>query len=319
MVVDEMSMVDSLLFESLLKALPVECKLILVGDYNQLPSVGAGNVLRDIIASRKLPVIRLNKIFRQAEESYIVLNAHKIIKGEYPELTRMDSDFFFLEHLDNSEAVKVIAGLVKTRLPKAYGYSPMDDIQILSPTRKGILGTVELNKVIQHLLNPPHPKKSEVKSFLYTLREGDKVMQTKNNYSITWKKEGAKVSDDEEGTGIFNGDIGRIKSISKATNEMIIDFDSRIVRLTGASFNELELAYAITVHKSQGSEFEAVIIPVADCYEKLSHRSLLYTAVTRAKRLLILVGRREKIYEMVDNNMRQARCSCLRYMLANET
>lgn len=310
LVVDEMSMVDVLLFESLLRAVRLGCKLIMVGDSDQLPSVGAGNLLRDIIASNTITVIELKEIFRQARSSCIVTNAHRIVSGEYPDLTQKSSDFFFFKREDFDKAVQLVVDLAKTRLPKAYKYSPTDDIQILTPSRKGTLGTVELNKVLQNELNPPASDKQEYKSYLYTFRTGDKVMQTRNNYDIEWHR------DDESGAGVFNGDIGKIVSINRTTMTAVIDFDGRIAVYPFDLLSQVELAYAITVHKSQGCEFEAVIMPVLGGFEKLYYRNLLYTAVTRAKKLLILIGSEEKINSMVDNNRKIRRYTCLRDMLA---
>ena len=309
LVVDEMSMVDVLLFEKLLRAVRLGCKLIMVGDSDQLPSVGAGNLLGDLIASGVVPTIRLSEIFRQARQSCIITNAHRIVSGEYPDLTRKDNDFFFFRRDDYEKSLRLVADLVRTRLPKAYGYSPTDDIQVLTPSRKGTLGAVELNKVLQQELNPPAPGKAEYKSFIYTFREGDKVMQTRNNYDIVWSR------DHEQGTGIYNGDIGIIKKISLAAMTVVIDFDGRTASYPFDLLPQIELAYAITVHKSQGCEFEAVIIPVMEGFEKLSYRNLLYTAVTRAKKLLILIGSEEKIKAMVDNNKRTKRYTCLKDML----
>lgn len=309
LVVDEMSMVDVLLFESLLRAVRLGCKLIMVGDSDQLPSVGAGNLLRDIIDSDVVTVIELKEIFRQARESCIVTNAHKIVSGEYPDLTQKANDFFFFKRDDFDKAVRLVVDLAKTRLPAAYNYSPTDDIQILTPSRKGTLGTVELNKVLQNELNPPADSKPEYKSYVYTFRVGDKVMQTKNNYDIVWRR------DDEQGTGIFNGDIGKIININRATMCAVLDFDGRVATYPFDLLSQVELAYAITVHKSQGCEFEAIIMPVLGGFEKLYYRNLLYTAVTRAKKLLILIGSEEKIKSMVDNNRRTRRYTCLKNML----
>jgi len=309
LVVDEMSMVDVILFEKLLRAVRLGCKLVMVGDSDQLPSVGAGNLLGDLIASGIVPTIRLSEIFRQARQSCIITNAHRIVSGEYPDLTRKDNDFFFFKRDDPEKSLRLVADLVRTRLPKAYGYSPTEDIQVLTPSRKGILGAVELNKVLQQELNPPAAGKSEYKSFIYTFREGDKVMQTRNNYDIVWSR------DREQGTGIYNGDIGTIKKISPAAMTAVIEFDGRTASYPFDLLSQIELAYAITVHKSQGCEFEAVIIPVMEGFEKLSYRNLLYTAVTRAKKLLILIGSEEKINAMVDNNKRTKRYTCLRDML----
>ena len=310
-IIDEMSMVDCILFEKLLRALRLGCRLIMVGDFHQLPSVGAGNLLKDIIASGAVPVVELTEIFRQAQKSSIVMNAHRIVSGEYPDITRKDSDFFFFKRNDFDTAVDLVVDLAKRRLPNAYKYSPMDDIQIISPSRKGTVGTVELNKVLQEKLNPPENGKAEYKGFLYTYRVGDKVMQIRNNYDIVWKK------DNEQGTGIFNGDIGRIVSISLASQTVNINFDGRLAVYNFDLLNQVELAYAVTVHKSQGCEFEAVIMPVMGVFEKLCYRNLLYTAVTRAKKLLILIGSEEYINKMVDNNRRTGRYTCLKYMLSN--
>lgn len=309
LVVDEMSMVDVLLFEGLLRALRLGCKVILVGDSDQLPSVGAGNLLGDLIDSGIVPVIALKQIFRQAQESCIITNAHKIINGEYPDLARKDADFFFFQRLEPNKAKELVVELVKERLPKAYGFSPTENIQVITPSRKGILGVTELNKILQQVLNPPKHGVSETKSMLYTFREGDKVMQMKNNYDIVWHKDG------EEGTGIFNGDIGRIISINRHSGEAVIEFDMRRVVYPFDMLEQLELAYAITVHKSQGSEFDAVILPILGGFPKLYYRNLLYTAVTRAKKMLIAVGSRNKIHDMVDNNRRTKRYTCLKHML----
>lgn len=309
-VIDEMSMVDCILFEKLLRALRLNCRIIMVGDFHQLPSVGAGNLLKDIISSGAVPIVELTEIFRQAQQSSIVMNAHRIVSGEYPDITRKDSDFFFFKRSVFANAVDLIVDLTKRRLPNAYKYSPMDDIQIIAPSRKGMTGTVELNKVLQEKLNPPSREKAEHKGFLYTFRIGDKVMQIRNNYDIVWKKE------NEQGTGVFNGDIGKIISISPAAQTLQINFDGRIATYTFDLLNQLELAYAVTVHKSQGCEFEAVIIPVMDVFEKLCYRNLLYTAVTRAKKLLILIGLEENINKMVDNNKRTGRYTCLRHMMS---
>ncbi|MGN0632021.1 MAG: ATP-dependent RecD-like DNA helicase [Ruminococcus sp.] len=311
-VVDEMSMVDVLLFESLLRALRLGCKVILVGDSDQLPSVGAGNLLGDLIASETVPVIALKQIFRQAQESCIITNAHKIINGKYPDLSRKDADFFFFQRLTPDKVTELLLQLIRERLPKAYGFSPTENIQVITPSRKGILGVVELNRLLQQVLNPPKHGVSEVKSMLYTFREGDKVMQMKNNYDLVWHKDG------EEGTGIFNGDIGKILSINRHSGEAVVEFDMRRVVYPFEMLEQLELAYAVTVHKSQGSEFDAVILPILDGFPKLYYRNLLYTAVTRAKKLLIAIGSQKKICDMVDNNRRTKRYTCLRHMLAND-
>lgn len=313
MVVDEMSMVDVLLFEHLLRALRLGCKVVLVGDCDQLPSVGAGNLLRDLIDSKRVPVVALKEIFRQAQKSSIITNAHKIIHGEYPDLSQKKSDCFFFQRLKPEPATELLLDLVKTRLPKAYGYSPTEDIQVITPSRKGVMGVVELNQHLQEVLNPPSKSLPEVKSVLYTFREGDKVMQIKNNYDIIWHK------DNDSGTGIFNGDIGYLRAINRQTQEVVADFEGRHVTYSFDQLDQLELAYAVTVHKSQGSEFQAVVIPLLGGFPKLYYRNLLYTAVTRARRLLILIGSQNVIYQMVDNNRRMNRYTCLRDMLEQQT
>lgn len=312
MVVDEMSMVDVLLFEHLLRALRLGCKLVLVGDCDQLPSVGAGNLLRDLIDSGRVPVVALKEIFRQAQKSSIVTNAHKIIHGQYPDLTQKKSDCFFFQRLRPEDALSLMLDLVKNRLPKAYGYSPMEDIQVITPSRKGALGVVELNQRLQAVLNPPSPTRPEVKSILYTFREGDKVMQIKNNYDIIWHKDG------ENGTGIFNGDIGYLRAINRQSQEVVADFEGRHATYPFDQLDQLELAYAVTVHKSQGSEFQAVVLPLLGGFPRLYYRNLLYTAVTRARRLLILIGSQKVICQMVDNNRRMNRYTCLRDMLEQQ-
>ena len=312
MIVDEMSMVDTLLFEALLRAMKLSCRLIMVGDSDQLPSVGAGNILKDMIDSGKLSVIQLTEIFRQAQQSCIVTNAHKIVNGDNPDLTRTDNDFFFMQRLDVQIASETVVDLCVQRLPNAYGYSSTDDIQVLCPSRKGPLGVVEINKALQFAINPPEKKKNEIKGIYYTFRDNDKVMQIKNNYDIVWKKDG------ESGTGIFNGDIGNIVKISKNEGRIVIDFEGRIAEYTSEMLEQLELAYAITVHKSQGSEFNVVILPLLGGFEKLYYRNLLYTAVTRAKKMLIIVGSKNVVDRMVANNRRTLRYSCLKDMIDKE-
>lgn len=294
-VVDEMSMVDILLFESLMRAMKLSCRLVLVGDADQLPSVGCGNVLRDLIDSQKISCIHLAQIFRQAAQSLIVTNAHSIVHGEYPNLRERGNDFFFLRRVDNAGASQTVVDLCTTRLPQTYGYSSMWDIQVLAPTRKGELGTMELNRRLQEELNPKDPGKAEFVLNATTFREGDKVMQIRNNYDIEWKK------DDERGMGIFNGDIGQILSINRSAHTLEIQFDDRVSVYTFDMAVDLELSYACTVHKSQGSEFKAVILSLMRPNPRLSYRNLLYTAVTRARELLIIVGRDSAVQFMVDN------------------
>ena len=311
-IIDEMSMVDVLLFSSLLRALRTDCKLILVGDSDQLPSVGAGNLLQHLLESKCMTTITLKEIFRQAQQSCIITNAHRIVSGQMPDLSRKDNDFFFFHRPDFQSASDLLIDLACRRLPKAYSYSPTKDIQIICPSKIGILGTVQLNHALQARLNPPSADKPQVKSSVYEFRPGDKVMQTKNNYDITW------VKDDENGKGIFNGDIGTILSVNRRQGEAIIDFDGRKTVYPLTMLEQLDLAYAITVHKSQGSEFEVVIIPMLGRLEKLTYRNLFYTAVTRAKKLLILIGTPQKVQHMVMSVHRNFRYSCLKYMLGKE-
>lgn len=309
LIVDEMSMVDAELFASLLDALPLGARLILVGDSDQLPSVGPGNVLTDIIGSECIPVVCLTEIFRQAQKSLVVMNAHRIITGEMPELTKTDSDFFFMKR-DNSQTPQTVAQLLARRLPDAYGFDPFTDIQVLCPSRKGDSGTVNLNRLLQSSLNPKHKTKNEVTTTGGKLfREGDRVMQVKNNYRLEWHR-GA-----EEGEGIFNGDIGILKKINYAAGTMTIEFDDRTADYPTDNLSELELAYAVTVHKSQGSEYPAVILPLSGVQPMLLYRNLLYTAVTRAKKMLVIVGNEEIIFRMVQNNRQNKRYSALKEFL----
>ncbi len=308
-IVDELSMVDIQLFSSLLDALPLGCRLVMVGDSNQLPPVGAGNVLHDLIDSRRLPVVELDEVFRQAMESLIVTNAHQIVAGEMPDLTRTDKDCFFLERVQPTHAARTVVELCSKRLPEAYGFSPLDDIQVLCPMRMGETGTVNVNKLMQQVINPPDKNKKEITVANRVFREGDKVMQIKNNYNLTW------TASDKDGMGIFNGDIGIIKEIDTAEAVMKILFDDREVTYPFESAAELDLSYAVTVHKSQGNEFEAVVIPVTCVPDKLAYRNLLYTAVTRAKSKLVLVGTQQQIKRMVDNNVKAKRYSALKSFL----
>lgn len=310
-VVDELSMVDVNLFSSLLDALKLGCRLIMVGDSDQLPAVGAGNVLHDLIDSELIPVVALKEIFRQAMESLIVTNAHKIVKGEMPELGRTDNDFFFMSRSNVFLAASTVIDLYIERLPKAYDYDPLKDIQILCPSRKGESGSVNLNVAIQKRLNPPDKFKNEVNFNGRIFREGDRVMQIKNNYDIPWKK------DKESGAGIFNGDIGTLEMIKPDARLMKIRFDDKVAVYSFDFANQLELAYAITVHKSQGSEYNAVIVPVCSVLPQLCYRNLLYTAVTRAKSKLILVGTTRDISEMVRNDKTIKRNSALKYFLTS--
>lgn len=306
LIVDELSMVDITVFSSLLDALPIGCRLIMVGDSDQLPPVGAGNVLHDLINSKALPVVELNEVFRQAMESLIVTNAHKIVRGEMPEIHRTDKDFFFMDRAQPNAAAATVAQLCSTRLPNAYGYSPTEDIQVLCPSRKGEAGTVNLNKVLQKCLNPAAKHKREKNFGQRIFREGDKLMQIKNNYNITWQ------SGEKEGMGIFNGDIGVLEKIDEPAQVFKVRFDDKVADYPFESHTELEHAYAITVHKSQGNEFDAVVMPVTGVVEQLAYRNLLYTAVTRAKKLIVLVGSVQTVEKMTANNSKAKRYSALK-------
>lgn len=308
-IIDEMSMIDALLMESLLRAIKSTTKLIMVGDSNQLPSVGAGNVLRDLISSNLIPMVELKEIFRQAAQSLIVTNAHKIVGGELPILNERKSDFFFINSDDENDTVRTVIDLCKSRLPNTYDFSPIDDIQVLTPSRLGTVGTRELNKSLQIALNPPSHNKLEIKHFDVLFRTGDKVMQMKNDYNVEWKK------GSEKGHGVFNGDIGIIKNVDRQSDTIMIDFEGRIAVYTADMFSKIEHAYAITIHKSQGSEYGAVVLPLPIYMDKLSYRNLLYTAVTRAKNILVIVGTQGKIIQMVRNDKKKLRFSCLKDML----
>ena len=312
-VVDETSMVDILLMAALLKALKPHCRLILVGDPDQLPSVGAGNLFSDLIRSGKVPTVRLTEIFRQARESLISMNAHAINAGQLPELTVKNKDFFFLQRRDMQRAVDTIVDLCTRRLPQNMGI-PADQIQVLSPTRKTDAGTAALNMRLQAALNPPSVDKQEHKRGKILFRVGDRVMQIKNNYDIMWKKtEGFGV-----GTGVFNGDVGKVTDIDPGEETMTVVFDDRQVEYTFDLLGQLELAYAMTVHKSQGSEYRAVILSVSQANPYLLTRSILYTAVTRAKELLILVGDPAVVQQMVENNRQSRRYSGLKLRLEKD-
>ncbi len=309
-IVDEVSMVDCTLFESLMRALPLSCRLILVGDCDQLPSVGAGNVLSDLIGSGTVPVVKLTEIFRQSMKSLIVTNAHKIVNGEIPTLNTVDNDFFFIQKHTGDDVAFTVADLCTRRLKNTYGYSCLEDIQILSPTKKGVLGTHELNNRIQSIINPKDSSKREISVNYYTLREGDKVMQNKNNYNINWVKDNG-----EFGEGIFNGDIGILEEVNTSSHLVKVRFDDKVALYDQDSLSDLELSYACTVHKSQGNEFECVVMPVHNFAPQLMYRNLLYTAVTRAKKMLILVGDQNALYHMVQNNKRILRFSGLKEFL----
>ncbi len=313
LVLDELSMVDIRLFEAVLRAIKLGCRLILVGDAHQLPSVGAGNLLYDLLAVEQIPRVCLTKVFRQAEESLIVTNAHKIVQGLAPDLENKEKDFFFIQAGNPVVAARQIADLYTQRLPKAYGFSPLQDIQVLCPARISDLGSANLNNLLQSRLNPPAQDKPELQFRGFCLRLGDKVMQIKNNYEIVWQKE-----DGEQGTGIFNGDIGFITAIDPVNEMLTVRFDDRTVHLSREEQNQLELAYAVTVHKSQGSEYSCVLLPLLDTPPKLCYRNLLYTAVTRAKKLLVCVGNPTVVNAMVTNDRKNLRYSALAYLLREQ-
>lgn len=309
-VIDELSMVDTFLFEALLRALPLGRRLILVGDSDQLPSVGPGNVLGDLIASGLLPVVQLSQVFRQSMQSLIVRNAHRIVAGEMPDLNIRNEDFFFLRCGDPAEISAMIVDLCNRRLPDSYGFSPLTDIQVLSPSRKGELGTQELNKKLQQAINPPDGRKAEIRVNGSLFREGDKVMQVRNDYNLPWTRPDGTV-----GEGVFNGDLGTILKIDRRASMISVFMDDRVVTYESETATELELAYAMTVHKSQGNEFPAVVIPMFRGAPQLAYRNLLYTAVTRAKSLLILVGTPKTVRTMVENNRKTNRYTGLFYLL----
>lgn len=311
-VIDEMSMVDVQLFESLLRGLRPQCRLILVGDFNQLPSVGAGNILRDIIDSGECETVEFQKIFRQAAQSLIVVNAHSIVAGEMPDIEARDNDFFFLK-TNKEQGAALVSSLVAARLPKAYKLDPFADIQVLTPSRMGMLGTTTLNEQLRQSLNPAREKVNEVRVMGQMFREGDRVMQIKNNYDIKWQKDGG-----EQGLGAFNGDIGIIETIHRPSQTIVVLFDDRRVTYTFEQARQLEPAYAVTVHKSQGSEFPAVVLALCDFSRKLCYRNLLYTAVTRAKNLLVVVGDEQIFEAMVYNDRKMLRYTGLQTFLTGE-
>lgn len=310
-IIDEMSMVDISLMHALLKAVAVGTRLILVGDVNQLPSVGSGSVLRDIIRSHECNVVMLTKIFRQASTSDIIVNAHKINQGEEVTLDNKSMDFFFLKRYDADVIISVVLQLIKQKLPKFVDATPYD-IQVLTPMRKGLLGVERLNGILQRYLNPPSPQKREKEHGDILFREGDKIMQTRNNYQLEWEirtKYGLSV---DKGTGVFNGDMGIVREINDFAETMTVEFDEgRMVEYPYKLLDELELAYAITIHKSQGSEYPAVVIPLLSGPSMLMNRNLLYTAVTRARKCVTLVGNEVTFAQMVQNTSQQKRYSGL--------
>lgn len=317
-IIDEMSMVDIQLMHSLLLAVTAGTRLILVGDENQLPSVGPGNVLRDIIRSGEFPVVELKKIFRQASESDIVVNAHKINRGEQVALSNKSSDFFFLKRQDADIIIRVVIALIQEKLPRYVEAKPFD-IQVLTPMRKGLLGVERLNQILQRYLNPPEPSKKEKEYGQGLFREGDKVMQIRNNYQLEWEIRGRYEIPVDKGVGVFNGDTGILKTINEFSETAEVEFeDGRCAEYSFKQLEELELAYAVTIHKSQGSEYPAVVIPLLSGPRMLLNRNLLYTAVTRARRCVTIVGSEETFREMIKNEKQQRRYSSLDIRLKEE-
>ena len=311
LIIDEMSMVDISLMNALLKAVPVGTRLILVGDVNQLPSVGPGNVLSDIIDSHSFNIVKLTKIFRQAADSDIIVNAHKINDGEHICLDNKSKDFFFLKREESNVIAAVMINLIKNKLPGYVNATPFD-IQVLTPMRKGELGVERLNQILQQALNPPSKDKKEKSFHDIVFREGDKVMQVKNNYQITWEIRSKTGFVIQNGTGVFNGDAGKIKEINLFAELVLVEFDdNRLVEYSFSQLEELELAYAVTIHKSQGSEYPAVVLPILDGPRLLFNRNLLYTAVTRAKNCVTIVGSDFMLQSMIDNKNEQSRYSGL--------
>lgn len=310
LIVDESSMIDIMLMQALLKAVTVGTRVIIVGDANQLPSVGAGNVLKDIVTSGEIKVVQLTEIFRQAQKSDIIINAHKINKGQHPDLTKNGSDFFFMKRYNQRDICSLIVSLVTTRLPKYLNCKPTD-IQVLTPMRKQGLGVGAINEILQSALNPPSPNKAEKVLKNVTFREGDKVMQIKNDYEIEWKIINNHIVTDT-GTGIYNGDEGFITYIDNDSKFMEVVFDeNKVVHYDFTALDKLELSYAVTIHKSQGSEYKAVVMPLLNGPEMLMTRNLLYTGLTRAKSLAVITGSPETVYSMVDNNREVQRFTTL--------
>ena len=301
-IIDEASMVDNALMSALLHAVKPGARVVIIGDSDQLPSVGAGNILHDLLASERFSTVRLNEIFRQAQESLIVTNAHAINRGEMPRLDIKNNDFFFLPRESDRDIAATVAQLCQVRLPRTYGELAVKGTQVISPSRKGETGTEHLNVILQAALNPPSPEKREHKFREIVFREGDRVMQTKNNYDMEWER-----NDGSYGNGIFNGDIGTILHIDTPNEAMEIEFDDRVAHYDFNMLDELEPAYAVTVHKSQGSEYPIVVLPVGGVSGMLLSRNLFYTAVTRAQNMVVLVGRESAIQTMVENNRHSMR------------
>ena len=310
-ILDEMSMVDLTLFDALLRALRPGTRLVLVGDADQLPSVGAGNVFSDLIRSGKVETVFLREVFRQASESAIIRNAHAVNLGEPPQLTNDQGDFFFLCRRDPERAVSTVVELCGSRLPEKMGI-PADQIQVLTPTRKGPAGTISLNRCLQAALNPPAEDKRELQWGEWLFREGDRIMQTRNDYDVVWEKPDGTV-----GTGMFNGDVGKILKIDPSGEWLEVEFDGRTALYGAEQLSEIDLAYAQTVHKAQGSEYRCVVLCAMPAAPSLMVRGVLYTALTRARELLILVGDDAAVRAMAANDRRQKRYSGLRWRLAH--
>ena len=310
-IVDEMSMVDLSLFSALLRALRPGTRLVLVGDADQLPSVGAGNVFSDLIRSGRVKTVFLREVFRQAEQSAIIRNAHAVNLGEPPRLTNDQEDFFFLCRRDGERTLSTVVDLCRSRLPEKMGI-PADQIQVLTPTRKGASGTVSLNRSLQAALNPPQPDKRELQWGERLFREGDRIMQTRNDYDVVWEK-----ADGTVGTGMFNGDVGKIVQIDPSGEWLTVDFDGRTALYGAEQLSEVDLAYAQTVHKAQGSEYRCVVLAAMPAAQSLMVRGVLYTALTRARELLILVGDDAAVRAMAANDRQQRRYSGLRWRLAH--
>ena len=303
-------MIDAILFDSLLKALRLSCRIILVGDSDQLPSIGAGNVLNDILSADVFPSIRLKRVFRQASKSMIVTNAHAIINGEKADFSKKESDCFFMQRPDKYQTVETVIDLIAERLPAAYGINPLTDVQILCPSRMLDTGTNNLNNLLQERLNPHKNGQPQLAYKGVYFRIGDKVMQIKNNYDLQYKKDNG-----EMGCGVYNGDVGFITDIDIRGGIVKVRFDDREVTYFSEDFSQLELSYAVTVHKSQGSEYDYVIIPLCDVPKKLMYRNLLYTAVTRAKKMLIIVGNSAIWDGMAGNDKKTLRYTLLQHFL----
>ncbi len=314
-IVDESSMIDTMLMSNLLKAVQIGTRLVLVGDVDQLPSVGAGNVLSDVINSEVIQVVKLNEIFRQAKESAIVTNAHRINTGQYPEYENKTSDFFIMERSNQDDILSTVCDLVVNRLPKNMGFNAMADIQVLSPIKKTQVGVLNLNQELQKLLNPESKNKNERPFKGGVLRVGDKVMQIKNNYDITYVVLDKDYREIENGVGVYNGEEGKVIKIDVINEKVWIIFENRLVKYEYSQLDEIDLSYATTVHKSQGSEYKVVVMPVFSGVPMLMTRNLLYTAITRGKKLVILVGKRNSINAMIDNNREVERNSSLDFYL----